>query len=121
MKIGELARRSGLSVHTLRYYEKVGLLPPAFRNGSGQRDYDAAILGWIDFLGRMKAADMPLRDIAAYARLWKQGAGTEAARRDLLEKQRRRVAARIEDLQSGLLVIEQKILDLVELEKGRQS
>lgn len=121
MKIGELARRSGLSVHTLRYYEKVGLLPPAFRNRSGQRDYDAAILGWIDFLGRMKASGMPIRDIAAYALLWQQGAGTEAARRELLEQQGRRVTTQIEDLQSCLLVIKQKILDLVELEKGRQS
>ncbi|MGO4336225.1 MerR family transcriptional regulator [Labrys sp. KB_33_2] len=121
MKIGELARRSGLSVHTLRYYEKAGLLPPAFRNRSGQRDYDAAILSWIEFLGRMKAAGMPIRDIAAYALLWKQGAGTEAARRDMLEKQGRRVAAQIEDLQSCLLVIQQKILDLAELEKGRKS
>ena len=47
MKIGELARRSGLSAYTLRYYERIGLLPYATRDGAGRRDYDASILAWI--------------------------------------------------------------------------
>ena len=55
MKIGDLARRSGLSVHTIRYYERIGLLPRADRDASGHRDYDAAILTWIGFLDRIKA------------------------------------------------------------------
>ena len=54
MKIGELAKRSGLSAHTIRYYERIGLLPYADRDRSGQRDYDASILTWIDLLGRLK-------------------------------------------------------------------
>jgi DNA-binding transcriptional MerR regulator len=49
MKIGELAKRSGLTAHTIRYYERIGLLPYADRNQSRHRDYDASILTWIEF------------------------------------------------------------------------
>ena len=55
MKIGELARRSGRSAHTLRYYERIGLLPPPRRDDSGQRDYDASVLVWLAFLERLRA------------------------------------------------------------------
>lgn len=51
MKIGELARRTGLSLDTIRYYERIGLLPPADRNAARQRDYDPSILTWIAFSG----------------------------------------------------------------------
>ena len=56
MKIGELAKRSGLTAYTIRYYERIGLLPYADRNQSRHRDYDATILTWIEFLGRLKTA-----------------------------------------------------------------
>jgi DNA-binding transcriptional MerR regulator len=69
MKIGELAKRSGLSAHTIRYYERIGLIPYAARDRSGQRDYDAAILVWIEFLQRMKTTGMPIRDMLRYAAL----------------------------------------------------
>lgn len=64
MKIGEPARRSGLSTHTIRYYEQIGLLPYADRNQSRHRDYDASILGWIEFLDRLKTTGMPIRERA---------------------------------------------------------
>ena len=54
MKIGELARRCGVSEHTLRYYERIGLLPRPPRAASGHREYDPAVLVWIEFLGRLK-------------------------------------------------------------------
>ena len=54
MRIGELARRSELSAYTIRYYERIGLLPYAERNQSSQRDYDASILTWMAFLERLK-------------------------------------------------------------------
>jgi DNA-binding transcriptional MerR regulator len=117
MKIGELAQRSGLSIHTIRYYERVGVLPRAFRAISGQRIYDVSILRWIEFLERMKSSGMPIKDIAEYAILWQQGHGTEGKRRALLETQARRVKAQIADLRSCLGVINEKILDLTELQK----
>ncbi len=109
MKIGELARHSGLSVHTIRYYERIGLLPYADRDASSQRDYDASILVWISFLGRLKATGMPIREMLHYAALREQGVGTEAERRTLLEHHRDRVRAHLADLQANLLVLDTKI------------
>ncbi|GLQ11340.1 transcriptional regulator [Devosia yakushimensis] len=109
MKIGELAKRSGLSAHTIRYYERIGLLPYADRNASGLRDYDASILNWIDFLGRLKTTGMPIRDMLRYAALRELGPGTEAERRHLLEVHRDRVRARLAELGDCLLVLDTKI------------
>ncbi|MGV6872189.1 MerR family transcriptional regulator [Pseudochelatococcus sp. B33] len=109
MKIGELAKRSGLSAHTIRYYERIGLLPYADRDRSSQRDYDASILIWIEFLGRLKTAGMPIREMLHYAALRERGAGTEAERRALLEQHRERVRVRIAELQACLLVLDTKI------------
>ena len=81
MKIGELAKRSGLSAHTIRYYERIGLLPYAVRDQSRRRDYDTSILTWIEFLGRLKSTGMPIRDMLRYAELREKG-GTEAQRRE---------------------------------------
>ncbi len=109
MKIGELARRSGLTAHTLRYYERIGLLPRADRDAGGQRDYDASILFWIAFLGRLRTTGMPIRDMLRYARLREQGAVTEPDRRALLEAHRETVRTRVADLQACLLVLDTKI------------
>jgi DNA-binding transcriptional MerR regulator len=109
MKIGELARRSGLSTHTIRYYEKIGLLPYASRDRSSQRDYDASILSWIAFLRRLKTTGMPIRDMLRYAALREGGRGTEAERQALLESHRDRVRAQVSDLQACLLVLDDKI------------
>ncbi|MGX7742793.1 MerR family transcriptional regulator [Rhodopseudomonas parapalustris] len=109
MKIGDLARRTGLTAHTLRYYERIGLLPRASRDSSGQRDYDASILVWIAFLGRLKTTGMPIRDMLAYARLRARGAATEDARRILLQQHRDKVQAHVAELQACLTVLDTKI------------
>lgn len=109
MKIGELARRSGLSAHTIRYYERIGLLPYADRNQSSQRDYDASILIWIEFLRRLKTTGMPIRDMLHYAVLRERGVGTEAERSRLLELHREHVRAHVAELQACLLVLDTKI------------
>jgi DNA-binding transcriptional MerR regulator len=109
MKIGELAKRTGLSAHTIRYYERIGLLPYADRDRSSQRDYDASILTWIEFLGHLKTTGMPIRDMLRYAALRERGVGTEAERRDMLKQQRERVRAHVAELQDCLLVLDTKI------------
>ena len=109
MKIGELAQRTGLSTYTIRYYERIGLLPCARRDGSRHRDYDAAILTWIEFLGRLKTTGMPLREMLHYARLREQGPATAAERRALLSRHRAEVAARAVDLAACLTVLDAKI------------
>jgi len=109
MKIGLLAKRSGLSAYTIRYYERIGLLPYANRDQSHQRDFDASILVWIEFLGRLKSTGMPIREMLRYAKLRDQGVSTEAERRKLLEDHRQRVRDHVELLQSCLLVLDTKI------------
>ncbi|GGD91526.1 transcriptional regulator [Aureimonas endophytica] len=109
MKIGELARRSGLTAHTIRYYERIGLLPHADRDRSHQRDYDASILAWIEFLGRLRTTGMPIRQMLRYARLREAGAGTAAERRALLGEHRDQVRAHVEALNACLLVLDTKI------------
>ncbi|WP_189489044.1 MerR family transcriptional regulator [Asticcacaulis endophyticus] len=109
MKIGELSKRSGLSAHTLRYYERIGLLPYADRDRSSQRDFDASILIWIEFLGRLRTTGMPIRDMLRYAALRERGVSTETERREMLEQHRERVRTHAAELQASLLVLDTKI------------
>ncbi|KQR30906.1 MerR family transcriptional regulator [Rhizobium sp. Leaf155] len=109
MKIGELAKRSGLSAYTIRYYERIGLLPYADRDRSSRRDYDPEILIWIEFLGRLKTTGMPIRDMLRYAALRKQGDATVPERQAMLETHRDQVRDRVAELQQCLLVLDQKI------------
>ncbi|MDP8997765.1 MAG: MerR family transcriptional regulator [Pseudomonadota bacterium] len=108
MKIGELAQRSGFSAHTLRYYEKIGLLPRTGRK-SGQRDYGADALVWLAFISRLKATDMPLAEMIAYARLRARGVATIGERRELLLAHRKRVKLRVALLQESFSVLDKKI------------
>ena len=117
MKIGDLAKRSGLSAHTLRYYERIGLLPYADRDGSGQRDYDASILRWIEFLGRLKTTGMPIREMLRYAALREEGDVTGPARQRMLEQHRAQVAAHVAELQACLLVLDTKIAGYADAEQ----
>ncbi|TWA62073.1 DNA-binding transcriptional MerR regulator [Azospirillum brasilense] len=121
MKIGDLAKRTGLTAHTIRYYERIGLLPYADRNQSRHRDYDASILTWIEFLGRLKTTGMPIRDMLRYAALREAGAGTEAERRALLEQHRARVRAQVDELNACLLVLDAKIDGYVETEQRKSD
>lgn len=109
MKIGDLARRSGLSVHTIRYYERIGLLPWADRDASGHRDYDGSILIWIGFLDRLRTTGMPIREMRRYAALRAAGDGTAPERRVLLEEHREQVRRHAAELAACLVVLDTKI------------
>lgn len=109
MKIGELARRAGVSPHTIRYYERIGLMPPAYRDAGGRRDYDGSALVWLGFLGRLKTTGMPIRDMLRYADLRAAGDQTAPARHDLLVAHRARVAAHLAELRDSLAVLDTKI------------
>ncbi len=109
MRIGDLSRRTGLTAHTLRYYERIGLLPRAPRGSSKQREYDGSILPWIDFLGRLRTTGMPIRDMVRYAALRSQGPASEADRKVLLARHRARVSRHVADLQACLSVLDGKI------------
>ncbi len=81
-----MSRETDLSAHTLRYYERIGLLGPIDRGtSSGHRRYASADLAWIEFLERLRATGIPIREKLAFAELRRGGEATAAARRALLE------------------------------------
>jgi DNA-binding transcriptional MerR regulator len=109
LSIAEAADVSGLSAHTLRYYERAGLLEPVGRNGSGHRRYREADLERITFLARLRATGMPIREVRRYAELMQAGEATNAARLTLLEQHRVAVLAGLEATAKNLELIDWKI------------
>jgi DNA-binding transcriptional MerR regulator len=109
LTIAEVAALSGLSAHTLRYYERIGLLDPVARVHGGQRRYDAEDLAWLAFLQRLRATGMPIRHMQRYAELRRRGDSTLAARRAVLEAHRDEVLERIAELQRDLATVTDKI------------
>jgi len=109
MTIQETAERTGLTAHTLRYYERIGLVWEVDRDSSGHRRYTEDDVGWLVLLTRLRATGMPVRDMLRYAELARRGPETLAARVELLEEQRERVLARIGELQSDLDLLNYKI------------
>jgi DNA-binding transcriptional MerR regulator len=109
LSIAEAAEASGLSAHTLRYYERAGLLEPVSRNGSGHRRYREADLEQITFLARLRATGMPIREVRRYAELMKGGAHSNEERLALLEAHRDAVLTGLEAIARNLELIEWKI------------
>ncbi len=120
MKIGEVARRTGLSIDTLRYYEKLGLIDPPWRQG-GQRAYDENIIAWLKFIRLLKATGMPLADVETYASLRRKGDDTSAERRGMLERQRAAVLAKIAELQECVELLDYKIMNYAEIEARHRA
>ena len=108
--IAEAAEATGLTTHTLRYYERDGLLlsPPA-RNSSGVRRYGEVDLGWITMITRLRATGMPIRTIRAYAELCREGDGNERERLELLLAHRDRVLEDLARVSDHLGAINRKI------------
>ena len=109
LSIAEAAEASGLSAHTLRYYERAGLLEPVSRNRSGHRRYRAADLELIAFLTKLRATGMPIREVRRYAALMKVGEATNEERLALLEAHRETVLAGLEATARNLELVEWKI------------
>jgi DNA-binding transcriptional MerR regulator len=110
MSIAEAARRTGVSAHTLRYYERAGLVvTPVDRTHGGRRRYRELDLEWITICTRLRATGMPIKGIRRYAELVAAGRGNEAERLDVLESHRDEVLAKIAELQENLTLIDHKI------------
>lgn len=106
--IAEVAEKTGISAHTLRYYEGIGLLDVA-REASGHRRFTEYDISRVVFIGRLRATAMPIREIQRYFALVAGGPSTEADRLALLQKHRRAVRARLRELETALVAIERKI------------
>ncbi|MET7423367.1 MerR family transcriptional regulator [Dactylosporangium sp. NPDC005555] len=107
--IAEVAEQTGLTAHTLRYYERAGLLDPPERDWNGHRRYSEQDVGMLRLLTRLRATGMPIAGMRRYADLCRVGPATFDERRELLEEHRRQVLERIAGLQSDLALIEYKI------------
>lgn len=110
LSIAEAAERTGVSVHTLRYYERAGLVvTPVDRTSGGRRRYDSFDLKWIDVCTRLRATGMPIKEIRRYAELVAAGDGNEKDRLELMEAHRTEVIAKLAELQRCLSLIDHKI------------
>ena len=110
LTIAEAAERTGLTTHTLRYYERDGLmLREVDRSTTGHRRYTEQDLVWIDLLTCLRGTGMPISEIRRYAALVRAGAGNELARLDLLREHRHRVLAELARDQEHLGAIDRKI------------
>ena len=116
MTIAEAAERSGLSAHTLRYYERIGLIHPVDRGTNGHRRYGRDDLEWLDLLIKLRTTGMPIRQMVEYAELVRQGPQTAARRRAMLERHRAEITARTAELEETAAVLDRKIAMYHEME-----
>lgn len=118
LTIAAAARTSGLSVHTLRYYERAGLIDGVDRASSGHRRYSEADMAWVETIGCLRATGMPIARIRRYAELVRAGAGNERERLALLEEHRAAVRAQLREAQGHLAFVERKIANYEEIVDG---
>ncbi len=109
MTIAEVSKKYDISADTLRYYERIGLLPPVPRNKSGIRDYDEASCGWIELMKCMRAAGVQIEALIEYVALFQQGDSTINARKEILMEQRDQLMERMADMQQSLDRLNHKI------------
>lgn len=117
LTIQQVAESIGLSEHTLRYYERIGLLDPVGRATSGHRRYAAEDIAWLEFLLRLRATGMPIRQMRRYADLRRQGPTTVGERRALLEAHQRQVRQQLAELRANLRIVEAKIAQYKTMEE----
>jgi DNA-binding transcriptional MerR regulator len=106
-----------MTAHTLRYYERVGLIQPVGRARNGHRRYSEADEAWLHFLHCMRAANMPIRDMQRYAELREKGDATSLERRKLLEDHQATIEGQIAELQKAHELLTYKIANYKKIEE----
>ncbi len=109
MTIAEVSKKYDISADTLRYYERVGLIPPVPRTASGIRDYDEASCGWVELMKCMRAAGVQIDALAEYTSLAQQGDDTQVQRKAILVEQKALLESRIAEMQQSLERLNKKI------------
>ncbi|WP_087024244.1 MerR family transcriptional regulator [Thaumasiovibrio subtropicus] len=109
MDMKTFSERTGLSPHTLRYYEKIGLLKQIQRDQSGRRIYTVKALSWVTFILRLKNTGMPLADIQLYAQMREKGDSTLRERQTLLQAHQHKLIQQIAEQQTHLTALNEKI------------
>lgn len=109
MTITQASKKYGLTPDTLRYYERIGLIPPVPRTKSGIRDYDEDSCRWIELMKCMRRAGVQIEALIEYVALFRQGDETADARKNILLEQREQLISRMEDMQQSLDRLNDKI------------
>lgn len=109
MTIAEVCKEYDISADTLRYYERIGLLPPVHRKPNGLRDFTSEDCNWVQFIKCMRGAGVSIEALIEYVQLFYQGGSTIAARKELLIDQRNKLAARVAEMQAVLQKLNDKI------------
>ena len=109
MTIAEVSKKYELSADTLRYYERIGLVPPVPRNKSGIRDYDTESCQWVELMKCMRSAGVQIEALIEYVALFQQGDETIGARKALLIEQRDQLVERMAEMQASLDRLNDKI------------
>lgn len=109
LTIQEVAEQTGLSSHTLRYYERIGLIFPVARAGSGHRRYGQGDVEWIGFLKCLRGTGMPVREMVRFAELVSEGDHTIPERIALLKRHHERILCGLAELEHNLAAVEWKI------------
>ena len=109
MTIKEVSEKYEISQDTLRYYERVGMIPPVTRTASGIRDYQESDLGWVELAKCMRSAGLPVEAMIEYVKLTQEGDATIPARLQLLKEQRESLLEQKEKINATLERLNYKI------------
>ena len=121
MTIAEVSKKYNLTQDTIRYYEKIGLIPKVPRNKSGIRNFDEESCRWIEFIKCMRNAGMQIGVLIEYVALFKQGNDTVKERRMLLIEQREKLIKKQKDIQSTIKRLDDKIKLYDEIAEGKRK
>ena len=121
MTISEVSKKYNLTEDTIRYYEKVGLIPKVPRNKSGIREFDDASCRWLEFVKCMRSAGMPIDALIKYINLTKEGEKTVKARKELLINQREILKQKHEEINNTIKRLDYKIALYDEIEEGKRK
>ena len=115
MTIAEMGEKCSLSTDTLRYYERIGLIPPILRTKGGIRDYNEEDYQWIDFIKCMRSAGIPVETLIEYVALFQNGKDSRETRKKILKEQRDILTEQIAEMQQTLEKLDFKIANYDEL------
>ena len=121
MTIAEVSKKYNLTQDTIRYYEKIGLIPEVPRTKSGIRDFDETSCRWIEFIKCMRSAGMSIEVLIEYVTLFKKGRETVDARKNLLVEQRQKLLEKQEEIKATIERLDYKINLYTEIVEGKRK
>lgn len=121
MKIAEVSKKYNLTEDTIRYYEKIGLIPRVPRTKSGIREFDDESCRWVEFIKCMRNSGMTIEVLTEYVNLYNQGEGTAEARKQLLIEQRKNLVKKQEEIANTIKRLDYKIEIYNEIVEGKRK